>query len=121
MGQFYALSPGKPPSENDPIPPWVAKLPQFQTYLQLLVNASRLQDLMPAHALCYYKVLIREAARLARDDFNNGFRDSPRTYLPNLILIARIITNNRFRLAQKLCLNHQFSLLGFPLLMELCN
>ena len=103
-----ALSPGKPPSDNDPIPPWVAKLPSFHQYLQLLVNASRLQDLLPAHALGYYKILIREAARLARNDHNNGFRDSPKTYLPNLVLIARLIVNNRSRLAKKLCLDHFF-------------
>ena len=102
------LSPGKPPSDNDPIPPWVAKLPASQQYLQLLVNASRLQDLLPAHALGYYKVLIREAARLARNDYNNGFRDSPKIYLPNLVLIARLIVNNRSRLAKKLCLDHSF-------------
>ena len=61
---------------------------------------------MPEHALNHYKTLIREAAKLARNDFNNAFRDSPKTYLSNLVLIARIIASNDLKMARFLLLSH---------------
>ena len=64
---------------NDVGPPIrrVAKLPGFKTNLDKLIKASRFVDLLPEHALEYYKILIREAARVARNNHNNRHRDSP--------------------------------------------
>ena len=67
----------KIPSSSQPIPPWVAKLPNFSIFLGQLVNASKLHQLLPEHALMEYKKLIREAARLARNDYCSLNRDSP--------------------------------------------
>ena len=91
---------------SDPIPPWVATLPDFSRFLGSLVAASNLGGLLPGHGLAQCKILIREAAKLARDDFNNAFRDSPKTRLSNLTLIARITASNNTKLARFLLLSH---------------
>ena len=61
--------------------------------------ASNLGSLLPAQALGSYKILIREASKLARDDFNNSYRDSPKTLLSNLVLIARTVAYNDVKMA----------------------
>ena len=89
-----------------PIPPWVAKLPAYSKFLGSLVAASNLGGLLPEHALCQCKIFIREAAKLARNDFHNAFRDSPKTYLSNLVLVARVTSSNDTKLARFLLLSY---------------
>lgn len=96
------------PGIEQPIAPWVAKLPAFKTCLENLVQASKLDKLMPEHSLAQYKILIREAGRLARNYHNNKYRDTPKLKLANLILIARLVSQNKFQQAQKLILCHTF-------------
>ena len=57
-----------------PIPTWVAKSSLFN-------NACRLEDLLPEHALIEYKILIREAARVSRNQLNDKCRHSKKTHL----------------------------------------
>ena len=64
--------------------PWVAKLPSFKKDLETLIKAAELHNMLPGHAPLEYKRLIREAAKIARNEHNDQFRDSPRQYLPNL-------------------------------------
>ena len=58
--------------------------------------------MMPEHAITFYKVLIREAARIARNDQLNKCRDSPKLYLANLVLISRLVLQNRSKQARLL-------------------
>ena len=106
MPLFVAPSPSGGDGGSPPIPPWVAKLPSYAQYLGALVATSNLDSLLPAQALSQYKTLIREAAKLARNDFNNAFRDSPKTFLSNLVLIARVIANNDLKMANFLLLSY---------------
>ena len=78
------FSSSKLPSESQPMPTWVAKLPNFRVFLGQLIDASRLQNLMPEHALIEYKRLIREAARLARNEHCSVNRETPKMYIANL-------------------------------------
>ena len=96
------------PGIEQPIAPWVAKLPAFQACLGKLVLASKLDQLIPEHSLAQYKILIREAGRLARNYHNDKFRDTPKLKLANLILIARLVSQSQHRHAQHLILNHTF-------------
>ena len=98
----------KIPISSQPIPTWVAKLPNFSLYLGQLVNASKLHQLMPEHALMEYKRLIREAARLARNNYYTLNREPPDMYIANLVLISRLIVDNNTRQAGQLIQNSVF-------------
>ena len=98
----------KVPLASQPIPPWVAKLPNFSVFLGQLVNASRLHQLMPEHALMEYKKLIREAARLARNDYCSLNRETPNMHTANLVLISRLVVENNTRQAGQLIQNSVF-------------
>ena len=94
---------------DQPIPPWVAKLPVFKQFLGALVQASKLHNLLPSHALLEYKRLTREAARIARNQHYDSFRDTPQQKLPNLVLISRLVASNNVKMARALSLSHGFS------------
>ena len=63
------------------------------------MGACRLNQLLPEHALAHYKILIREAARLTRNHFNEVYRNEPNYLLGNLVLISRLVAFNKHKQA----------------------
>ena len=54
--------------QNKPIPVWVAKLPLFKNFLTTLVAAAKLHEIEAPSRVNHLKELIRDAARLARNE-----------------------------------------------------
>ena len=91
-----------------PISPKVAKNPRFKFFLENLCNATRFDRMLADHALIAYKRLIREAAKLTRNENCSMHRNAKHLYLPNLMLIARVVASNHLTLARKLILEDNF-------------
>ena len=91
-----------------PIPTWVAKSSLFKKNLELLNNACRLKDLLPEHALVEYKTLIREAARVSRNQLNDKYRYSKKFHLSNLVLASRLVSTNNLAQTKQLTMSTSF-------------
>ena len=103
-----SFRPSQLPPKEQPIPTWAAKLPNSKICLEKLVQASRLQDLLPEHAIDEYKLLIKEAARHARNQHCDLNRESPKMHLQNLILVSRLIIGNQTKQAKQLIMSSAF-------------
>ena len=84
------------------IPVWVVKLPSYKEALQQLLAVADLANLLPAFRLDHYKELMREAARIARDEHSDRYRDTAPMRLHNVVLMARLTARNNVPLARKL-------------------
>ena len=65
------------PAEQRTISRHVVADPLYVEYLQKLVNVSNLASLSVPLGLQHYKLLMREAARLLRDEHSLGFKSNP--------------------------------------------
>ena len=98
-----ALGPRPNTSKNHlPIPKWVTTHPRFAFVLQRLVHKEDLGKLTLPLRLSHYETLIREAARLCRNEISKAKRELPEMKLQNLITCGRIVTTNNVQLAKKL-------------------
>ena len=96
------------PASDLPVPGWVAKSPKFKAHLQAFMDHSDLSALLPEHTLATYKIYLKEAGRLTRNELNDSNRSSMKQLLPNLILISRIVSANNVVLASKFIAEHDF-------------
>ena len=99
---------GSADEESLPISPKTAKNPRFVFFLDCLCKATRFDRMLADHALLAYKLLIREAAKLTRNENRCKHKNAKHLHLPNLMLIARVVSSNKLSLAKKLALEDEF-------------
>jgi len=97
------------PPERRPISKHVASSPAFKRALSALTDAACLDELSPPMRLQQHKVLIREAARIARDDsFINGATDAT-SLSAACATVARCVWNNDIRVYRILVAGNSFA------------
>ena len=92
-------------SDERPIPPYVFESPLYKKVLDALVNASGLQMLSVPLRLRKFKQLIREAARIARNDVLLKVQHRHESRATLYLSIARCVWRNDRQLFETLCVS----------------
>ena len=88
--------------DSQPIPPWVFKLPGFVSNHDALVEAACLDSLPTVARWMLHKTILREAARLARDEYVSFRGDHGLAKGMTLTSISRAALSQNARLATTL-------------------
>ena len=79
------------PAADQPVPPWICKLPCFKAFLDEIVTYLRVNGLAGVERWAMHKVAIREAAKQARNASLAGLASSPQSKLmvhyPHFVVI----------------------------------
>ena len=90
------------PADQRPISRHVVADPRYADYLEKLVAASNLDALAVPIRLQQFKLLMREAARLVRDEHSSNFTNNPVALSSMYGTMARAVWNNDSKVASLL-------------------
>ena len=104
----FAAKPQLPPDQR-PIPRYVIDHPRFPKILENLTNASNIDELSVPLRLKEFKVLMREASRITRDEVLAGADESVAKKSTLCASVARAVWHNDTRLARTLIARSEFA------------